>query len=162
MVKAKFIVDNTVLVNYALVKREDLLKKVFGKYLFTTQFVMKELRDGEEKGILPKRDWAWIKILKIESEHEKRFFELLTEKLGSGESSCLSLAASRDMKILTDDLDTRRYAQRRGIPVSGTIGVLVVAVKKDFISLNEGNGLLWKMIEKGYYSPTKKIDDLIF
>jgi len=30
--------------------------------------------------------------------------------------------------MLTDDLDARKYAQRFGVPVSGTIGELVLAV----------------------------------
>nr|MDO8082652.1 hypothetical protein [Candidatus Freyarchaeota archaeon] len=32
--------------------------------------------------------------------------------------------------MLTDDLDARRYAQKFGVPVSGTIGVLVLYVGK--------------------------------
>lgn len=161
MVKISAIVDNTLLTNFALVKREDVLRAVFEDSLFTSDVVFKEVQRGEERRILPQRDWNWIKLLKIESEQEQRIFELLSQQLGDGESSCLSLAVSRNMRVLTDDLDTRRHAQRRGIPVSGTIGVLVIAVKKDIISLEEGNDLLLKMIEKGYYSPYKRLDELV-
>ncbi|MBI5749244.1 MAG: hypothetical protein HZA00_08975 [Nitrospinae bacterium] len=97
------------------------MKDVFAHHLFTTEAVIKELYKGEESGVLPKRDWSFLRILKIESEHEQYLFERLKQKLGEGESSCLSLAISRGMKVLTDDLDTRRYAQRMGISVSGTI-----------------------------------------
>jgi len=35
------------------------------------------------------------------------------------------------MKVLTDDSDARKMANILGVPVSGTIGVLVRCVKKD-------------------------------
>ncbi|MBI3815008.1 MAG: hypothetical protein HY279_11185 [Nitrospinae bacterium] len=110
---------------------------------------------------MPKRNWSFLKILKIESEHEQHLFERFNRRLGEGESSCLCLAANRSIyKILTDDLDTRRYAQRIGIPVSGTIGVLVDAIRKGIISKEEGNTFLSGMIEKGYYSPYRNLDEL--
>ena len=59
------IVDNTVFTNFALIEREDILKKVFEDTLFTSEAVMIELKQGEEKGILPKRDWNWINVLKL-------------------------------------------------------------------------------------------------
>ena len=39
---------------------------------------------------------------------------MFAESLGKGESSCLSIAVSRDLKVLTDDMDARELAQRRG------------------------------------------------
>jgi len=155
------IVDNTVFTNFALIRREDILKKVFEDNLSTPDAVLAELQQGEEKGLLPKRDWNWLKVLRIESEQEKYSFDLFRQRLGKGESACLSLAANRNLKVLTDDLDTRRLAQRREIPVSGTIGVLVAAVKKGIISLEEGNRLLKKMIEYGFYSPLTALDSLL-
>ena len=159
--KTVVLVDNTVLTNFALIKREDILRDVFPLYLFTTEDVLKELYKGEKRGVLPKRNWNFLKILKIESEHEQHLFERLNQRLGEGESSCLSLAVNRGInKMLTDDLDTRRYAQRIGIPVSGTIGVLVSAIRNGIISKEEGNIFLSKMIEKGYYSPYKNLNEL--
>lgn len=159
--KTGVLVDNTVLTNFAFIEREDILKDVFEQSLFTTEAVLKERYKGEDSGVLPKRDWSFLKILKIESEHEQYHFERFRQMLGEGESSCLSLSISRGMKILTDDLDTRRYAQRMGISVSGTIGVLALSVKKGIISKEEGNIFLLKMIEKGYYSPCKSLNGLV-
>ncbi|MCW7070572.1 MAG: DUF3368 domain-containing protein [Methanophagales archaeon] len=80
--------------------------------------------------------------------------------MGKGESSCLSIAISRDLKVLTDDRDARRLAQRRGVPVSGTIGVLVEAVREGLLSIEEANTMLSDMIEKGYFSPFETLDEL--
>ena len=125
MGKEVVLVDNTVLSNFALIGREDILHNLFKDTLFTTKEVFRELKRGEDIGILAKRDWQWIKILKIESSQEEFLFRLFIETFGNGESSCLSIAISRNFKVLTDDLDARKLAQRRGVPISGTIGILV-------------------------------------
>lgn len=155
------VVDNTVFTNFALIKHEDILMKVFDGVLYTANEVLQEFQLGKERGILPDTDWSWMRVLEIESEQEVHLFERLTERLGLGESACLSFAANRNIKILTDDLDTRNYAQRLGVSVSGTIGVLVLAVKKRSISLEEGNKFLVEMIENGYYSPYKTLYSLL-
>lgn len=161
MVKMKVIIDTTVFTNFVSIGREEILKKVFGDFCFTTEEVIKELLLGEERGTLPKRDLGWLKVLKIESGEEHQSFMFLNQRLGKGESSCLSLAIGRNLNLLTDDLDARKHAQRRGVPVSGTIGVLVIAIKREIISLGEGNNLLSNMIQMGYYSPCKGLDKLV-
>ena len=161
MEKEAVVADNTVLSNFALIKREDILAKLFENTLFTTEEVIDELKRGEQRNVLPKRDWQWIRVLKVESSQEEFLFRLLAESLGKGESSCLSIAISRDLKVLTDDRDARRLAQRRGVPVSGTIGVLVEAVREGLLSVEEANTMLSDMIEKGYFSPFETLDELI-
>jgi len=71
------------------------------------------------------------------------------------------IAISRDLKVLTDDKDARTLAQRREVPVSGTIGVLVEAVRERLLSFEEANTMLSVMIEKGYFSPFETLDELI-
>jgi len=155
------IADNTVLTNFALIEGETILFNVFGSGLFTSEEVMKELREGEKKGLVPKREWSGLKSLAIESADEKRTFELLRLRLGKGESACLTIAIHRNLKVLTDDLDARRFAQRRGIPVSGTVGVLVLAVKTKSLTLQEGNRFMSELIGHGFYSPYKSLEKLI-
>ena len=161
MEKEAVVADNTVLSNFALIRREAILAKLFKNTLFTTEEVIDELKRGEQRNVLPKRDWQWIRVLKVESSQEEFLFRLLAESLGKGESSCLSIAISRDLKVLTDDRDARKLAQRRGVPVSGTIGVLVEAVREGLLSIEEGNTMLSEMIEKGYFSPFEVLDELI-
>lgn len=97
----------------------------------------------------------------MESSQEEFLFRLFAESLGKGESSCLSIAISRDLKVLTDDRDARELAQRRGVPVSGTIGILVEAIGEGLLSIEEGNVMLSDMIEKGYFSPFETLNELI-
>lgn len=91
----------------------------------------------------------------------RRFPRLFAAFLGKGESSCLSIAILKNLKVLTDDLDARKLAQRRGIPVSGTIGVLVEAVRIGILSVDEGNVMLSNMIAKGYFSPFERLNELL-
>jgi predicted nucleic acid-binding protein len=161
MVKEGVLADNTILSNFALIEREDVLRKLFKNKFYTTGEVLKELRNGEDRGVLPKVDWQWVEVLKFETHQEEFLFRLFSDSLGRGESSCLGIASIRNLKMLTDDLDARKLAQRKGIPVSGTIGVLVAAVRSGIISPDEGNAMLSKMIDNGYYSPFENLDELL-
>jgi predicted nucleic acid-binding protein len=157
----KAVVDNTVLSNFALIHSEMLLKRIFSGELYTTEEVLQELHVGEQKDSLPVRDWSWIQILRFEHEQEQATFTRLKQRFGLGESACLSVAIHHERHIITDDLDVRKYAQRCGIPVSGTIGILVLGVKRSMLSLDEGNRLLRQMIQAGYYSPFSSLDSLL-
>lgn len=159
MIKA--IADNTVLSNFALVEREGILYSVFDGALAAPEAAIEELLLGERKGIVPLRDWSWLTVLRIESKAERKTYAIFSETLGRGESSCLSLALSRNFLLLTDDIDARMMAHRRGVKVSGTIGVLVLAVKKKTVTLEVANLLLTGMIQKGYYSPYLRLDALV-
>ncbi|MCP4401553.1 MAG: DUF3368 domain-containing protein [bacterium] len=155
------LIDNTVLSNFAVVHGEDWLRDIVAGVLFIPQEVLDELAVGESRNTIPARDWSWIQVLPLESEEEHLSFLTLRERFGDGESACLSLAIHRHKSILTDDLDVRKYAQRIGIPVSGTIGVLVRGVRQSVFSLETANDLLARMIEHGYYSPFQTLDSLL-
>lgn len=161
MEKPAFVANTTVLSNFAAVEREDLLRKVLGEDLVSVVEVMEELQRGETKGLVPQRNWSWLRVLKVETSQERALFESLRQRLGTGEAACLSLAITRGFKILTDDLDARRLAQQRGLAVSGTLGVLVEAVREGHLSREEGNRLLLKMKEAGYFSPYESLDELL-
>ncbi len=157
----EIVADTTVLSNFSLVNRSDVLKKLFGVGgLYTTKEVVGELETGINRKVLPRFDWKWIKVLEVKSHAEKSLFSKLNERFGKGESSCLSITLIRGFKLLTDDIDVRKFAQRNGIPVSGTIGVLVAAVAEGVITQEEGNKLLSDMIDKGYYSPVTNLEEV--
>ena len=107
-----FIFDNTVLSNFAAIGKVDLLAKHFKKNAFTTIEVMDELKRGIEKGyhfLIPALNAAessegWLEILVLKSLDENLLRQELNEFLHPGESSCLVLAVSRNMVLVTDDL----------------------------------------------------------
>jgi predicted nucleic acid-binding protein len=54
--------------------------------------------------------------------------------------------------FISDDLDARNEARRRGVGVVGTYGVLARHVAEGRLSLEEGNRLLRRMIDEGFRS----------
>jgi predicted nucleic acid-binding protein len=154
----EIIVDTTTLSNFLLINRLDILAVVVGE-ICTTEQVMEEIKMCTVRNVLSEVDLSHVEIIYL-TEEDKSLFSRLNEMFGKGEASCLAVCMSRDLKILTDDMDARKFAQRTGIPVSGTIGVLVSATEKGIISRMEADDLLSKMIDKGFYSPIKRLDEL--
>ncbi len=152
------IVDTTTLSNFLLVDRLDILIGVVGK-LCTTDKVIEEIKVCIARNIVPDIEFHQIEIF-VQDRDDELLFSRLKGTFGKGEASCLAVCKSRGFKILTDDLDARKYAQRMGIPVSGTIGVLVSAANKGIISIQEANDVLSEMMDKGFYSPIKRLDEL--
>ena len=77
----------------------------------------------------------------------------MPRSLHHGEAACLTLAHHRGWAFLTDDKQARKAAKELGIIVSGTLGVLIQAVKRGLLEDASGNKLLRDMIARGYRSP---------
>jgi len=152
------LVDNTVLSNFVKVNRLNLIKRAFDR-VYVTEQVLEEFRFGVKRGVLPDVELDF-EILKLKDE-EVELYNALRVKLGKGEASCLAIAKHRNMKVLTDDSDARKMANILGVPVSGTIGVLVRCVEEGVITKEEGNRILKEMIAKGFYSPVSDLDEVL-
>jgi len=152
------LIDNTVLSNFVKVRRLNLLKKAFD-LIYITEQVLEEFRLGVEREVLPEVSIDFD-VLRLGDE-EMELYNALRTKLGKGEASCLAIAKYRNMKVLTDDLDARKTANILGVPVSGTIGVLVRCVEKGIATKDEADKILREMIERGFYSPISDLDEII-
>jgi len=153
------LLDNTVLSNFALVGRIDLLTIAAESRIATTPQVIKEFSEGVTLGRLPRTGLDWLEIVSLEGE-EVAHFQNLIGRVNAGEAACLAVAINRAGRILTDDRDARRLAAQFKVPVSGTLGVLLRLVENQNLTFTEANDLLGKMIAFGYRSPVKKLEDL--
>jgi predicted nucleic acid-binding protein len=83
----------------------------------------------------------------------------LAQRLGAGESATIAAAVHRGWTVACDDLAARKLAARElgQHRVIGTIGLLMCAVAHGALLRTEGQRLLERMIENGYWSP---VDDL--
>ena len=166
-----YIFDTTVLSNLAAVGRLDLLEKRYREVALTTVEVSDELRRGIQAGygylenvlrqIESISPGGWLRIVTPESvaEHQLRSeFDLL---LDPGEASCLALAISRELILVTDDLAARQLAQDRNVLLTGTGGILLTLVRDGGLSLTEANAILAEMIRRHYRSPVDRLDELI-
>ena len=71
------LLDNTVLSNFALVSRIELLTKALGSQVATRPQVSGEFNDGVARGRLPETKLDWIEILDMEADEEALFREIL-------------------------------------------------------------------------------------
>jgi predicted nucleic acid-binding protein len=83
--------------------------------------------------------------------------DVIFVSLGDGESSCLALAARRGYVFACDDRLARSEAVRLGIPMTGTVGILIKAVRIGAIDLKKANAALKRMITAGFYAPVARI-----
>ncbi|MEZ4556281.1 MAG: hypothetical protein R2854_07475 [Caldilineaceae bacterium] len=83
----------------------------------------------------------------------KHLYRQLRVHLGRGEAACLAVARTEGHRVFTDDRDARRFAIQLQVPISGTLGILVLAVDKGILTLEEGDHYLGHMIEAGYRAP---------
>ena len=102
-----------------------------------------------------------MEILVLKSPDENLLRQELNEFLHPGESSCLVLAVSRNMVLVTDDLAARKLATRRKVRLTGTVGLLIEMIHNGSMPLEEGNTFLEQMMNSGYRSPWDHLDDLI-
>ncbi len=86
----------------------------------------------------------------------------LRERLDPGETEALRGAVERDGTIATDDLAARRLAAELDVPVTGSIGLLVLGIKREYIDSETVDGWLevWRN-ERGYYAPVESVTGLV-
>ena len=166
-----YIFDTTVLSNFAAVGRLDLLRERYRGRAFTTLDVADELRKGVNAGyaylelvladIDPADQESWIHVLVPQSISERRLRVRFDERLDAGEASCLALAVTRKLTLVTDDKAARQVAKTQAVPVTGTVGILIQLVRNGVLSLSKANALLTDMILQRYRAPVDRLDELV-
>jgi predicted nucleic acid-binding protein len=153
------LLDNTVLTNFALIGRADL---VFGLWTnaCTTPAVSVEYQTGVKVRHLPAATWDRLPIVSL-AANETAFAHRLDRRLGAGECSCIAVAYYRNGLFVSDDRDARQQAVGYDIPVTGTIGILLLNVQQGHLTQKTGNDLLTELIRLGYRSPFKTLDKLL-
>jgi predicted nucleic acid-binding protein len=165
------IFDNTVLSNFASTERLFLLEQLYAGKPHTTLMVVEEVKRGIRDGyrylhsleeiLKPLSPRGWLPILSIDSPEEQAMYVELSSSLGLGEASCLSVAISRGFVLATDDLAARREAVKRGVRLTGTLGILIRLVRERHLPLTTANDILRQMITWRYRSPVTRLDDLL-
>jgi predicted nucleic acid-binding protein len=93
---------------------------------------------------------GWLHLVTL-TDDELRLMSELAEQLHRGEAACLCMARRRGWGLLSDDRAARRRAEKWHISVSGTIGVLVAAIRADQLTQADANTLLQAMIATANY-----------
>jgi predicted nucleic acid-binding protein len=81
-------------------------------------------------------------------------------RLGAGESGSLAACVANGWALASDDRDARRVASSRGVPVTGTTGILLRAVRLDLIDLDTAESVFQRRIAGGYHAPVARLAEL--
>ncbi len=78
--------------------------------------------------------------------------------LGKGEAEVIALANETGMKTIIDDLKARQVAEKLGLMVTGTIGILIKAEKA--LLINSAYEKAKELREKGFYVSDELLDEI--
>lgn len=144
----KVIVNTTPLIALSHVGRLDILKKLYGEVTIP-EAVYNELSVKAESVCKKAVDSSldWIRVDKIKNQMAKTMYKT---QLHDGEVEVMILAkeVAADVVII-DDANAKKHAKYLGLPVTGTLGVLIKAKQKGYI--NELRPILQRMVESGIY-----------
>lgn len=124
------VVSNTSpLIHLASIDRFELLRTLYRQVLIPPAVWREVVEEGGGRAGEAETEEAvaagWIEIRALEDE---RFVRLLKENLDDGEAEAIALAEEIEADLLLiDETQAREWAAQVGLPLTGTIGVLVRA-----------------------------------
>jgi predicted nucleic acid-binding protein len=120
------------LINLARIQRFELLRLFYGELTIPPAVYDEVVTRGSERdGSRNVRESIWIRQ---QSPHDQLAVTALAAELDWGEASAIILARELNADtLLIDEIRGRRIAQRLGITVKGTIGILTRAKREGLI-----------------------------
>ncbi len=142
------VADATPLIALALLGRLDLLRQIFDEVIVPSA-VYDEVtsrgfeRPGAEE--LTQADW-----IRVRSAKAAPSIEPMLLGLDAGEIEVLQLAQEIQPDwVLIDERHARRVARAMGLPIKGTLGILLAAVLAELLSKEEALDALRQLLDKG-------------
>ena len=163
----EIIFDNCVLSNFAISDSLNIIKTLYADKAYITDFASAENLRGilkGYKGLIMIREAVrngWLKEMTLKGKKEKALFESLSVSLGFGEASSIAVAKTREFVFACDDKVARREASLLGVKLTGTIGILIRAVRKNIVNSKQADEILNRMIAYGFYSPVNSIEEIL-
>lgn len=149
--------DTTALIILGKLDRFDLLKNIFQK-VYIPKSVFSELSqkdDGVHKMIEENKLFCIKEITDIET------FKLLDGVLDSGESEAIVLSKELQMILLIDEKKGRMIAKSMGLEIIGLLGLLLLNVKKEYISKEGAREMLEKIESLNFRISTRLYEQFL-
>jgi predicted nucleic acid-binding protein len=128
---APVVANNTPLVALWILGRLDLLREMYGEVLIPPAIQDEFVATESAMRLAALQDAPWIKVVPLANPQRSRVYVGLDE----GEAAVLTLAEECSARlVIMDELRGRRYAQRLGLPLTGTLGLLLLGKEKGLIS----------------------------
>lgn len=155
--------DATVVSNFASTAATGYLAAVLAEPV-----VVPEVREEIERGLSAGHDYLSAAVGSFGDELPLREVPTdvegagVRERLDPGEAESLLGAIAFEGTLATDDLAARRVADGRGVPVTGSIGLLVLGVEEGRIDASTADDWLdvWRE-RRGYYAPVESVAEVL-
>jgi predicted nucleic acid-binding protein len=140
------IANNTPLVAFWSISRLEILQNLFDEILIPPAIRDEFLSAATGNRFESLQAAQWIKLTPLSRPNAADAFA----GLDRGEAEVIALAQEQDARlVLLDERRARRYAIRMGLPVSGTLGVLLLAKQEGLIEAVKP--LISSLIESGLH-----------
>lgn len=155
------------LFNFALTGRLNILADRYGRRGWVTPEVLNEVTHGIVSGYAELRaiesaiENRRLSVAGALKRAERQTYRELLRSLGSGEASCIAHAKSHGGTVVTDDRAARGCCAERAVPFTGTIGILKACCLDGTLPAEDADAALQSMIDAGYFSPVRRISDLL-
>jgi predicted nucleic acid-binding protein len=151
------VINASPLIFLSRAKRLDLLHGSVGRVLVPTP-VAEEIaaRGSDDPTCRAVADVPWIEVVSPPYTPET----IVRWELGPGESSVLAVAAANPQMIaILDDLSGRKCAALLGIPVRGTLGIVLAAKRRGMVE--KARPVLDDLIASGLYLRRRVLDEAL-
>jgi predicted nucleic acid-binding protein len=144
--KGLIVSNATPIIAFSRINKLDLFRQIVVE-ITIPQEVSKELYEYQKSDLPPLSHSRWIKMKKVKSHTD---VELLLPSLDKGEAEVIVLSKELGASlVIIDELTARKVAIMMGLPVIGSVGLLIYAKKKGLIK--EIKPLLDDMIRHGIH-----------
>ena len=128
------VANSTPLIELSKIHRLDILRDVYGKIIIPEEVYSEVVIQGKgQPGAAEVGAAMWIDVRAV-TQKGKVMNLHANKRLDLGECGAIILAEEiHAQRIIIDDLAARKVAQARGLPIIGTVGVLIVAKVRGII-----------------------------
>ena len=137
--------NSACLISLSRIGRLSLLPQLFGEVLIPPAV-------AHETNL--HADW-----LRVQSPRNESLLRLLRAVVDAGEAEAIALASETEHLLIIDDRKGRLWAQRVGVPVIGTIGVIVRAKREGY--LESVRTVLEELQSVGFYLTPHLMDEAL-
>jgi predicted nucleic acid-binding protein len=144
----KVVVNATPLIALSLVEHLDLLPQMFSEVLVPSAVYEEVAVQGRDKP--GGRAFTGVDWIDIRTPVEQTTIEPLLLGLDEGELQVLLLARSEQPEwVVIDERLGRRVARAMGLPVKGTVGILLAAYCADLLTKSQAQDLPRRLVAVG-------------
>jgi len=161
----KIVFDSVSICNFLLTGSTALLKKAYKKRMIIPWQVYDEVCAGYSSfpalQLLDTLVEKKIVVVTSLNASEHALYVSFLGSLGKGEAAGIAICANRHFILVSDDKAARMHAKSLDIKITGTIGILKRFCETKILLPEQADTPLAEMIQLGFYSPVKKISDIL-